>query len=133
MNLNHINLPVRDVAVSRDFFATYFGMVTTLEVGDNFLVMMQDEGSMVLNLSHFDNDFSTEIAYPKDFHIGFYVETNDDVDRIHAQMSADGLVADPPKRREGRYSFYVQSPGGFITEVAKLAIALQHRASALKS
>ncbi len=48
MKLNHINLPVTDVAANRDFFMKYFGMVTTMEVGKNFLAMLVDESGMVL-------------------------------------------------------------------------------------
>jgi catechol 2,3-dioxygenase-like lactoylglutathione lyase family enzyme len=48
MKLNHINLPVVDVAASRDFFARYFGMKTTMELGRGAVALMRDEGDMVL-------------------------------------------------------------------------------------
>jgi catechol 2,3-dioxygenase-like lactoylglutathione lyase family enzyme len=116
MNLNHINLPVDDVNASRDFFAKYFGMRTMHEIGKNALVIMRDEGGLVLNLSHFDR--KTEIHYHKDFHIGFFVETRAEVDGLYARMVADGLDAGTPKEMHGRWTFYVASPGGFETEVA---------------
>jgi catechol 2,3-dioxygenase-like lactoylglutathione lyase family enzyme len=118
MKLNHINLPVNDVAVSRDFFAKYFGMRTTFELGKGALVIMKDEGGMILNLSHFDR--KSEISYHKDFHIGFFLESRDEVDAIYAKMIAEGLVVEPPKESQGRWSFYVDAPGGFQTEVGCL-------------
>ncbi len=121
MKLNHINLPVDDVAASRDFFARYFGMTTTFELGKGALVIMKDEGGMIFNLSHFDR--KTEVEYHKDFHIGFFLETREEVDKIHSQMIADGLDVEPPKETHGRWTFYVNAPGGFLTEVGCLLAA----------
>ena len=118
MRLNHINLPVTDVPAARDFLATYFGMETTLELGRGVMAMMADGGGMVLNLSRFDK--ATEIHYHKDFHVGFLVETREEVDAMHARMTGDGLAPDAPRKFPGRYGFYIPSPGGFMTEVARL-------------
>jgi predicted lactoylglutathione lyase len=52
IKLNRINLPVADVAASRNFFASYFGMKTTMELGRGAVTLMRDEGDMVLMLSH---------------------------------------------------------------------------------
>jgi catechol 2,3-dioxygenase-like lactoylglutathione lyase family enzyme len=120
MKLNHINLPVSDVAANRDFFANHFGMVTVMELGKNFLAMLVDESGMVLNLSHFDKDKATAIDYHKDLHVGFFVDTVEEVDSVHARIVANGLDAPAPKKREGRYAFYVKAPGGFDVEVACL-------------
>ncbi len=118
MNLNHINLPVDDVAASRDFFVKYFGMKTIFELPKNTLAILKDDGGMILNLSHFDKKH--EIQYHKDFHVGFFLETRDEVNGIHATMIADGLDAGTPKEMHGRWTFYVKSPGGFETEVGCL-------------
>jgi catechol 2,3-dioxygenase-like lactoylglutathione lyase family enzyme len=118
LKLNHINLPVADVAVTRDFFSKYFGMKTTFELPKNSLVIMRDEGGLILNLSHFDK--KSEIQYHKDFHVGFFVESRDQVDSIHAQMTADGIEVDPPRQLQGRWTFYVDAPGGFQVEVGCL-------------
>ncbi len=118
MHLNHLNLPVADIAASRDFLAKYFGMETTMELGRNTFAMMKDDGGMVLVLSYFDK--KSEIRYHDDFHIGFFLDTRDAVDALHALMSADGIATEAPKALPGRYAFYVQAPGGFVTEVARL-------------
>ncbi|WP_309709986.1 VOC family protein [Armatimonas sp.] len=118
MKLNHVNLPVRDVETARDFFTKYFGLVTVQEVGKNFLAILQDDTGLVLNLSHFDKNSTAEVEYHKDFHIGFFVETREEVDRIYQLISADGIGDEAPERKEGRYGFYIAAPGGFVVEVA---------------
>lgn len=122
LTLNHLNLPVTDVGATRDFLSKYFGMRTVMELGRNTMAMMRDGdgGGLVLNLSHFDKDKTAEISYHKDFHVGFFVETRAEVDGVHARFVGDGLAADPPRRMAGRYSFYIQAPGGFEVEVAVL-------------
>ena len=118
MNMNHLNLPVADVAASQAFYTKYFGMETVAEVGQNFLVILRDDAGFLLNLSNFDK--STETSYNKDFHVGFYVDSREEVTRLYDRMIADGLEAKAPKKMQGRYTFYVQVPGGVLTEVACL-------------
>lgn len=125
MKLNHINLPVADIAETRDFFVKYFGMKVVLEVGQNMLAILRDEGGLVLNLSRFDQ--TSEIQYHKDFHIGFFLESREEVVAIYQQMLADGLDVEEPKKDHGRWGFYFQAPGGFEVEVAMLEGGLWSR------
>lgn len=120
MILNHINLPVADVAATRDFFTRYFGMKVAFELPKNMLAMLRDDGGMVLNLSHFDKDKTAEISYHRDLHVGFLVESREEVDAMHARMTADSLVVEAPRRLQGRYGFYYPAPGGFEVEVAHM-------------
>ena len=110
MKPNHTNLPVHDVEMARDFLIKHFGMVTVFEVCKNFLATQQDESGFVLNLSHFDKKSTAEVQYHEEFHVGFFVETRAEVDRVYAHLAADVVAADPPKPREGRYGFYVTAP-----------------------
>src|SRR5271156_5168853 len=98
MTLNHINLPVGDVAANRDFLTKYFGMTTVMELGKNFLAMLVDGSGMVLNLSHFDKDKSAAIVYHKDLHIGFFVDSDEEVNRVYARFAADEVAVDAPER-----------------------------------
>jgi catechol 2,3-dioxygenase-like lactoylglutathione lyase family enzyme len=120
MKLNHINLPVRDVPATRDFFTKHFGLVTQMEVGKNFLALLLDDVGLVLNLSNFEKGAVGEVVYHKDFHVGFFVESDERVDAMYASMAAYGVASEPPERREARYGFYVNAPGGFVVEVAKM-------------
>ncbi len=117
MKLNHVNLPVADVGATRDFFARYFGLKTVMELPRNTMAMLQDEGGMVLILSHFDKA-DGEVEHHRDFHVGFFLDTREEVDAVHAEMIAGGIEAEAPKKMPGRYAFYVKAPGGFVTEVA---------------
>lgn len=119
MKLNHLNLPVSDIAANRDFFTRYFGMTITMEVGKNFLAMLEDEGDMVLNLSRFGKEPS-EIQYHPDFHVGFLMASNGEVDEAHARLAIGDVPCDAPQQLPGRYAFYVTAPGGFVVEVAHL-------------
>ena len=117
MKLNHINLPVGDVGATRDFFATYFGMKVEFELPRNVMAMMRDDAGLVLNVSHFDKK-GGEVQYHPDFHVGFLVDSNEEVDAVRARLVAGGLEVDAPKRRQGgRYGFYFPAPGGFDLEV----------------
>ena len=118
MKLNHVNLPVHDVEAARDFFVRYFGLVTVQEVGKNFLAILRDDNGLVLNLSHFDKKSTAEVDYHKDFHIGFFVESREEADRIYQSLVADEVATEAPSRRESRYGFYVTAPGGIVVEVA---------------
>ena len=53
MSLNHLNLTVPDVAVSREFFETYFGFRCLLDRG-RALVVLTDESGFILSLNNFD-------------------------------------------------------------------------------
>jgi lactoylglutathione lyase len=57
-------------------------------------------------------------ATPKDFRIGFMQETEAQVNDIHQRLREDGFDVPAPKRLQGgRWSFYFNSPGGFVIEV----------------
>lgn len=118
MKMNHLNLSVPDVAATETFFATYFDMKTILDVGRKTLVMMQDDSGLILNISNFSK--ATEVSYPKEFHVGFYLDSRAEVDAQHARLADSGLTMGTPHKEPGRYGFYIDSPGGFATEVACL-------------
>jgi len=118
MIVNHINIAVSDVAVSRDFYTKYFGLTVMMERGENFLAILRDDAGMVFNISHFDK--AAEVSYPRDFHIGFFLENREQVEAVRAQMLADGLEVAEPRRAQGRWTFYFQVPGGVLTEVGCL-------------
>lgn len=120
MRLNHINLTVPDVARTRAFFETYFGLRCVAERGRNALVVLVDESGFVLTLNNFEKVDAVE--YPGAFHIGFMQESRERVDEMYARLTSDGFVADPPKEFHGAWTFYLRAPGDFLVEVGH-----QHR------
>ncbi len=117
VKLNHVNLPVRDVTATRDFFVKYFDLEVQFNI-PNVMALLGDGSGMVLNVCHFNKAETEEVHYHKDFHVGFLVDSAAEVDAAHARLVAGGLDVESPKRRQGgRYGFYYPAPGGFEVEV----------------
>ena len=118
MKLNHINLPVTDVAACVGFFEQYFNFKCIEIKGDNLLAVLQgtDGFTLVLMANSFNRNGNT--TYPDAFHIGFFVETREEVINIHSRLLAGGYTAEnPPGNLRGSYGFYFNAPGNILTEV----------------
>jgi lactoylglutathione lyase len=115
MRLNHLNLTVPDVAQSREFFETYFGLRCITEKGRNDLAVLVDETGFVLTLNNFDKVAGVE--YPGAFHVGFMQDSRERVDAIFERLKAGGFDPQPPREFHGAWTFYLKTPGGFSLEV----------------
>lgn len=115
MRLNHVNLAVPDVAQTRAFFETYFGLRCVADLGRNALAVLVDESGFIFTLSNFDK--ATAVTYPGAFHIGFMQETRERVDEMYERLKADGFATEPPKEFHGAWTFYFPAPGGILVEV----------------
>ncbi|WP_025849054.1 VOC family protein [Paenibacillus ehimensis] len=114
MKLNHLNLCVNDLSEATDFFQSLFGFQLLGQKGDTLAVMSDGEG-FTLVLSRFGEE---TVAYPKDFHIGFYVETMAEVDAFHAKLAAANIPSDHgPRKMRGGYTLYFTALGGVLFEV----------------
>jgi catechol 2,3-dioxygenase-like lactoylglutathione lyase family enzyme len=113
--MNHLNLTVPDVARTREFFETYFGLRCVFERGRGALAVMVDESGFILTLNNFEK--ATEVQYPGLFHIGFMQESRERVDEMHERLKAGGFDVGPPKEFHGAWTFYFRAPGGFLVEV----------------
>ena len=109
MKLQHLNLTTTDPTATADFLVKYFGLKN--EGGNKGFMLVRDDDGMVITLMK-----SAKVAYPATFHIGFYPETEAEVDALHQQLTADGYTVTAPERHHG-YSIYVEAPGGFTVEV----------------
>ena len=112
MKLNHLNLTVTDVRAAAEFLEKYFGL---RNMGGNasmgFLTDDNAEWGFVLTLMRAGK--TTNVAYPKSFHIGFFVESKKTVNEIHRRLKEDDFDAPAPKTNNHTYGFYVKAPGGF--------------------
>ena len=112
MKLNHLNLTVTDVQAASDFLATYFGLQ---RMGGNAgMAFLTDNSGFVLTLMKAGR--TTEVRYPGNFHIGFFVESKSTVDAINQRLRDDGYDVAPPEQQHA-YTFYVAAPGGFTVEL----------------
>lgn len=116
MHMNHINLCVADVRQSRAFFETYFGFRLMVEKGADTFVGLVDEGGMILAISNFDH--AASVQYPPLFHVGFFLDSDEEVDAMHERLVADGFAPETRKHAHGAWTFYVAAPGGGTVEVA---------------
>jgi catechol-2,3-dioxygenase len=115
MKLNHLNLTVTDVPATRSFLMKYFGLIDG--GGNNNIGFLRDDNGMVLTLTNAKVGGETEVRYPATFHVGFIQESEEAVNKINAQLKADGYDVPPPSRQHGSWTFYFASPGGFTIEV----------------
>ena len=119
MRLNHIDLPVPDVAATRDFFETWLGFTHERTLGQDGLSILRDDGGLVLVLSRLRRDEPQ--SWPVPFHIGFHLESQAAVSDVHARMAGGGLAVEPPALRHGAFAFYLTAPGDILVEVAHRA------------
>ena len=104
---------VRDAS---DFLVKYFGM---RDMGGNqgmgFLTDEEDGWGFVLTLMKANE--GTQGKYPGSFHIGFFIDGRETVDKIYRRLKSDGFDVPAPEDTGHSYGFYVKAPGGFTVEV----------------
>jgi len=117
MRLNHLDLTVPDVAQSRTFFETYFGLrcIVSVSRDDQEVAVLTDESGFALTLNNFNK--RRPIEYPGGFHVGFMQDSRVRVDEIHARLRADGFDVGSPREFHGAWTFFFRAPGGFDIEV----------------
>lgn len=116
LHMNHVNLCVADVPRSRAFFERYFGFRLLVEKGADTFVGLVDDGGMILAISNFNH--AKTVQYPPLFHVGFFLDSDDEVNAVHDRLAADGLEPGEVKHFHGAWTFYVKAPGGGTVEVA---------------
>ena len=121
MQLNHLDLPVPDVAVTAAFFTTHFGFRLVDTRGNNGFALLTGSGGFALVLTRRRAEGVQD--FPDTFHIGFIVESDAAVHALHARLQVAGVPELPPVSfQRGATLFYVHAPGGVLVEVS-------HRAS----
>lgn len=88
MKLNHADLQVSNVSEAREFFETYFDLHCPYQRGEE-MAMLTDDAGFSLGVSNlFD---SPPPKYPPDFHIGFVLDSENDVREMYQRLSDAGL------------------------------------------
>ncbi len=117
MTLNHLNLCVPDVAAVSAFFTDFFGFRLIEEKGRGTLAILQDDAGVVLTLSNFTP--AAKYVYPQDFHIGFFMETVEQVDALYERLSAAGHAMEhAPRKMRGAWMFYCRAFDTFLVEIS---------------
>lgn len=85
MDLNHLNLRVRDAVACRAFYERHFGFELAFEAEGGFFVRNGDGFLLALIPSE------PHQALPDGFHIGFGLEDADRVFALHDELGAAGV------------------------------------------
>ncbi|HMG09492.1 MAG TPA: VOC family protein [Mucilaginibacter sp.] len=118
MKLNHINLLVTDVTISISFFEQYFNF-KCLEIKGDFLAVLQGSDGFILVLTARSLNRKGNTSYPDAFHIGFSLDSRNEVTDLYNRLVAAGFATEhPPGNMRGSYGFYFNAPGNILTEIA---------------
>jgi catechol 2,3-dioxygenase-like lactoylglutathione lyase family enzyme len=118
MRLNHLDLHVPDVAATAAFFTRYLGLRLVETRGSGNLAILSD-GALELVLSQGLAKFGSrdQNDTPVSYHVGFILDSRDDVDRVYGAMQAGGLDVRAPRELRGGWLFYCTAPGNVLVEV----------------
>lgn len=119
MKLNHINLTVPDVKATTDFFVQLFSF-TCLEIkGDDALAVLKGEDGFVLVVTSQSFNRNNNNSYPDAFHVGFLVNSKQEVDLKYDKLISSGYATGhAPRNMHGAYGFYFHAPGNILVEVS---------------
>jgi|SRR5690349_22905106 len=117
MRLNHLNLPVDDLAEARSFFERAFGFRCIRQAAD-VVSVMSDEHGFTLTLANARRFGGETPRYPEAFHVGFIVESPAAVDAAYQRLAAANVPLErAPGRQHGDYGFYFTALNGILFEV----------------
>jgi catechol 2,3-dioxygenase-like lactoylglutathione lyase family enzyme len=114
VDLNHVNLRVRDAERCRDFYQQHFGFAPAFEADGGYF-MRNDDGFLLAVIP-----VAAHQSLPDGFHIGFGVSSPEDVGGLHRDLSAAGArTADLEDCRPGEeyVTFRCWDPDGTEIEV----------------
>ena len=113
MKLNHIDLPVTDLAAASDYFQRGFGF-ERIPAGADGMAILRGEDGFALILQQ-----AEKADYPPSFHIGFLQPSDDAVHAAYQRIADAGLPLPPaPAVSYGCLAFWCQVPGGVLIEVS---------------
>lgn len=116
MKLNHLDLSVTDVIATRNFFVSNFDFKLQESPNPDLFAILKDKDNFTLVISPIKK--SENVKYPSQFHIGFLVDSREEVLKIHARLiSANVKVPEPVESRRG-FMFYFNEPSGTLIEVS---------------
>ncbi|MBV4358289.1 VOC family protein [Pinibacter aurantiacus] len=119
MKLNHINLTVPDVKATADFFETFFSFTCLEKKGDNALAVLKGEDGFVLVITSHSFNRNDIHSYPDAFHVGFLVNSKQEVDLKYDQLLSSGYATGhAPRNMHGSYGFYFNAPGSILVEIS---------------
>lgn len=108
MKLNHLDLVVPDVQATAAFLVSHFAFKRISNDKSPAIAILEDSGGLVLVLQRREGSDQGALG-----HLGFYVDTVDEVHAKHAELQG----ASPVETNGRGTMFYVRAPGGIVIEV----------------
>ncbi|HEY8958448.1 VOC family protein [Chitinophaga sp.] len=107
MQLNHLNLSVKDVPAARALFETYFGFTCNdPKLNDTLSVLNGSDGFILVLMNQRMNEHGNH-TYPDVFHIGFYLEDETAVNTMWEQLKNGGIEPQQtPQVMRKTFGFY---------------------------
>lgn len=107
MKLNHLNLPVQDVAAARTFFETYLQFTPAdSKPNDTIAVLYGSDGFTLVLMNERLNEKGNN-AYPDAFHAGFFLKDEAEVNSLYEMLKAGGIeLGKAPQQIRKTYGFY---------------------------
>jgi catechol 2,3-dioxygenase-like lactoylglutathione lyase family enzyme len=112
LGLRHLALRVRDPQASKRFYADFFGMRVVWEPDPDNVYLSSGVDNLALHRE--------TVAGPGALdHLGFIVDSREEVDRLAERFRAGGvtITAAPRDHRDGSRSFYCADPDGLSIQV----------------
>jgi len=120
LHINHIDLQVPDVAVTRDFFIEQFGFTLVCSHSDEGFAILRDSAGLELGLGQLaDNRTGAHATVRAGCDLGFMLPSRHAFDAVFARLRENGVEfrnAPAGPLRVG--AFGCLAPGGVALEIA---------------
>ena len=112
LGLRHLALRVKDPQASKRFYCDFFGMAVVWEPDPDNVYLSSGSDNLALHRAAPDGPGALD-------HLGFIVDTKEEVDRLAERLGAKGVrMAEAPRdHRDGSRSFYCLDPDGLRIQV----------------
>ena len=113
--LRHVALFVEDLGACVDFYVRLLGMEVEWQPDDDNFYLSSGNDNLALHRRH----NSIEATAQRLDHIGFILDTKEEVDAWHDFFVAEGveIKAAPRTHRDGARSFYCFDPDGTVVQM----------------
>ena len=113
MHLNHVDLQVEDVQATAAFFERFFGFTHTSNRASPAIAILRGDRNFTLVLQR----RAEGERYPDGFHVGFIVDDEATVHRLHDELASSGEPVSDVKKN-GRGTMIYCRRDGFLVEVS---------------
>ncbi len=118
--LRHVALNVMDLATSKTFYQTWFGMTIVWEPDAENVYMSSGIDNLALHQIPKEHLPAYRERHGQCLdHMGFVMDSPESVDRLYERAVRAGveIVRHPKHHRDGSYSFYLADPDRIVIQI----------------